>query len=127
MTCGFIVICIPCVPKILLESGAWRKLKRGLGMSVTTGPTGSTPKMYTGNSSAVRSKGMRSANMRSANDSYLEIEETEMKGLGGSESAEHLRAEHGDGIVRTMQVMVSHDSPDVSGDERMRYPQANWR
>lgn len=130
MTCGFIVICIPCVPKILMESGAWRKLKKGLGMSVTTGPTGMTPKMHTGSSSAVRSKAMRSANMRSANDSYLEIDDTELKNLGQSESAEHLRSPYsanpGDGIVRTTQVMVSHDS-DMSNDERMRYQQANWR
>ena len=46
--------------------------------------------MHTGSSSAVRSKAMRSANMRSANDSYLEIDDTELKNLGQSESAEHL-------------------------------------
>lgn len=125
MTCGFIVVCIPCVPKILLESGVWRKMKKNVGMSVT-GPTGMNSKMQTGATS-----GMRSNNMRSANDSYLEIDDTEMKNLNKSESAEHLRSPYGatspgDGIVRTTQVMISHDS-DMSNDERMHYQRPQWR
>ncbi|SPO01627.1 related to integral membrane protein PTH11 [Cephalotrichum gorgonifer] len=129
MTCGFIVVCVPCIPKILIESGTWRKMKRGLGMSTTAGGSGATPK-HTGNSSAVRSK-----NLRSANDSYQELDDhTEMKNLGSSESAEYLhtpRARLENGIVRTTQVAVTHDS-DVNSEETMRYttardPRMQWR
>ena len=68
--------------------------------------------------------------MRSANDSYLEIHDTEMKNLT-SESAEHLRSPYatnpGHGIVRTTQVMVTHES-DMSNDEAMRDQRnMHWR
>ena len=55
MTCGFVVVCIPCVPKILMESGIWRKIKSGLGMSVTAGTSGATHKFQTGSTSGMRS------------------------------------------------------------------------
>lgn len=126
MSCGFVVVCIPCVPKILLESGVLRKLKKGVGMSVTTGATGGVTSKQT-----ISSSGMRSKTMRSADDSYLEIHDTEMKNLGASESAEHLRSPYADhpgvGIVRTTQVIVTHDS-DMSNDEGMRDSRMNrWR
>lgn len=125
MTCGFIVICIPCVPRILMDSGTWRKMKMSLGFGVSTGPSGATPKNHSAFSSGARSK-----NMRSANDSYLEIHDTEMKNLGTSESAEHLRSPYEDnrnrGIVRTTQVMVTHDS-DGSNEEHMGQQRMQWR
>ncbi|KAK3935732.1 hypothetical protein QBC46DRAFT_396858 [Diplogelasinospora grovesii] len=115
MTCGFIVVCVPCVPKILLESGVWRKVKKGLGMSVTAGTAANT-KNQTGASA------MRSKNMRSVNNSYLEIDDdTELKTLG-SESTEHLRDPYANtklekGIIRTTQVTQNSDLS--SSDETM--------
>ena len=121
MTCGFIVVCVPCVPKILLESGVWRKVKNGLGMNVTT--TGNTKNPTS--ASALRSK-----NMRSVNKSYLEIDDTELKNFN-SESTEHLRdpyinAKPEKGIVRTTQVTVTQDSDSNSNDHVYGH-QAQWR
>ncbi|KAF9872899.1 hypothetical protein CkaCkLH20_09762 [Colletotrichum karsti] len=131
MTCGFIVVCLPCAPKILLESGVWRKMKKGLGMSVTAGATGAsgtgmTPKNRSGSSA------MRSKNMRPAGNSYLEIDDTEMKTFQ-SESTEHLREDPranklDQGIVRTTQVTVTQNSDTSSGKEGMYSHQApQWR
>lgn len=117
MTCGFIVICVPCVPKILMESGVWRKMKKGLGMSVTTG----TNQNQTGPSA------LRSKNMRSVNKSYLEIDDTELKDIK-TESTEHLRDQyvtgHEKGIVRTTQVTVTQNSDDA---ETMYDHRTQWR
>lgn len=124
MTCGFIVVCVPCVPKILLESGVWRKVKMGLGMSVTTG-TAVNSKNQTGAST------MRSKNMRSVNKSYLEIDDdTELKNLS-SESTEHLRDPYATtpekGIVRTTHVTVTQNSDIPNSDEAMyNHRQMQW-
>lgn len=122
MTCGFIVVCVPCVPKILLESGVWRKVKQRLGMSVTAAP--SKPKNTTAGST------VRSKNMRSVNNSYLEIDDdTELKNLG-SESTEHLRDPYSPGlekgIVRTTQVTVTQN-PDLSNSNETVYDRRQWR
>ncbi|RYP77654.1 hypothetical protein DL771_001022 [Monosporascus sp. 5C6A] len=103
MTCVFIVVCAIGVPKTLFESGVWRKVKKGRGLSVTGG-TSVTPKNRAG------SRATRSKNMRSVKNSYLEIDDTELKTLH-SESTEHLReppAKLDEGIVRTTKVTVTH-------------------
>lgn len=119
MTCGFIVVCVPCVPKILMESGVWRKLKKSLGFSVTS----VTANNQTGASA------MRSKNMRSVNKSYTEIDETELKNFR-SESTEHLRYPPGKlekGIVRTTQVTVTQNSDTSNGEEKMYGHPTQWR
>lgn len=123
MTCGFIVVCVPCVPKILMESGVWRKIKKGLGMSVTAG---GTPGNTLGKSSG--SAGM-SNNMRSANKSYLEIDDTELTTLG-SESTEHLQnprvRDAEAGIVRTTEVKITQNV-DSENHRDMYKTQRQWR
>ena len=130
MTCGFIVVCVPCVPKILLETGIWRKMKMRLGLSVTTG-TPSNTRNLTG-SSAIRSRNMLSGN-KSGNKSYLQVDdETELKDFG-SESTEHLREQYvpksENGIVRTTQVTVTQNSDISNGGDEARYGnhQVQWR
>jgi hypothetical protein len=124
MTCGFIVVCVPCVPKILLESGVWRKVKKGLGMSVTEGAP-SNSKNPTGGST------LRSKNMRSVNNSYLEIDDdTELKNLS-SESTEHLRDPYSTrrekGIVRTTQVTVTQNAELSTSNETVYETRKQWR
>lgn len=118
MTCGFIVVCVPCVPKILMESGVWRKMKMGFGLSVTA-----TSKSQTGATTG------RSQNVRSVNNSYTEIDETELKDFR-SESTEHLRhapAKVEQGIKRTTQVTVTQSS-DIANVNETRYGhQRQWR
>ena len=126
MTCGFIVVCIPCVPRILLESGAWRRLKKNVGLNVTTGLTGANTTKRSANSA------MRPKNMRSQGDSYLELDDHEMKTLG-SESTEHLRdnkyQQHGNDIVRTTQVTITQGSEaprNVKGVQSHYGHNAQW-
>ncbi|KAM0426271.1 hypothetical protein ACHAPT_008311 [Fusarium lateritium] len=119
MTCGFVVVCVPCVPKILMESGVWRKMKKGVGLSVT----GVTSK----NQTSATTGG--SQNIRSVHNSYTEIDETELKDFR-SESTEHLRyppAKVGKGIKRTTQVTVTQNSDIANGTETRYGHQTQWR
>ncbi|KAF6834746.1 60s ribosomal protein l36 [Colletotrichum musicola] len=131
MTCGFIVVCLPCVPKIVMESGLWRRLRKGLGLKVTgvtggatggSGASGATPKNRT------LSGTWKSKNTCSANDSYLEIDDTELKTFG-YESTEHLRestvpaGQLDKGIVRTTEVLVT----DANGREGVFDRPTQWR
>lgn len=121
MTCGFVVVCVPCVPKILTETGVWRKMKKGLGMSVTTAKQSQTDASNT----------PRSKNMRSANKSYLEIEDDiELDGLK-TESTEHLRQPYvtssDKDIVCTTQVTVTQDLNRSDSTETGYDHQKRWR
>jgi hypothetical protein len=123
MTCGFIVVCVPCVPKILMESGVWRRMKKTFGMNVSSG---GTPGNTIGQSGA---SALRSKNMRSVNKSYLEIDDTELATMG-SESTEHLRDPYVNvekGIVRTTEVKVTQNLDNTNSNETMYENRTQWR
>ncbi|KAL0940389.1 60s ribosomal protein l36 [Colletotrichum truncatum] len=134
MTCGFIVVCVPCIPKILLESGVWRQIQKTFGLSVTgkSGATGGTGGTSGSSRNRAGSSAKRSKNIRSVNNSYLEIDDTELKTFQ-SESTEHLRdpidphAKLDKGIVRTMQ--VTQDSTNSNSQETVydHRTQKSWR
>ncbi|KAL2016751.1 hypothetical protein VTK56DRAFT_3099 [Thermocarpiscus australiensis] len=125
MACGFFIVCVPCLPKILQQTGVLRKIKKALGMS--TGPTADSgkPGYHTGGKSGSRSRGPK-AGSSSAQDSYYKLEEDglAMKDLKSSESTEHLRDDqHGAkltttaraaAITRTTQITVTEDSRSTS-------------
>lgn len=106
----------------MMESGVWRKIKKGLGMSITAG---NTPGNTLGKSSG---SAVMSNNIRSANKSYLEIDDTELTTLG-SDSTERLRdpcinAERG--IVRTTEVKITQNV-DSENHRDMYKTQRQWR
>ncbi|BAE63730.1 unnamed protein product [Aspergillus oryzae RIB40] len=65
MTCGFFIFCLPCIPKIITETGAIRKIKRVLGMkTTTTKPSGYSENYGTGMSAYGSSSYKMSNNIR---------------------------------------------------------------
>lgn len=120
MTCGFFIVCLPCIPKILKETGVSKKIARVFGMRVST--TGATDdqrkfKSYgTGNSSANHS---RLAGSTAASAYY------KLDNLKASESTEHLQGDaYNPGIMRTTKITVTQDGESVDRDRahRMMYP-----
>ncbi|KAI5859538.1 hypothetical protein GGS23DRAFT_312162 [Durotheca rogersii] len=108
LTCGFIVACLPSMPKILKETGALAAMKKGLKSVV--GLKNTTLKSNTKGTTA-------SSNPTST---YRKIDEfgVPMKDLQASESTEQLRDDdkHEAGIVRTTRVTVEQEyASDAQG------------
>ncbi|RSM00803.1 hypothetical protein CEP52_008889 [Fusarium oligoseptatum] len=104
MTCGFFIVCVPCVPKILRESGVLAKIKKAIGM-------------------ATRSKSTNQKE-RPIRNAYYKLDEdgVPMKDMNrdGSESTEHLHdgpQSDSPGITRTTQIIVSETARGAH-DER---------
>ncbi|KAK4033182.1 hypothetical protein C8A01DRAFT_50195 [Parachaetomium inaequale] len=130
MTCGFFIICVPCMPKILQQTGVLRKIKQALGMS--TGPSAGTPGKpgyYANGGSGSRGpRGPGSKLSGTGPDSYYKLGEdgVPMGTLTSSESTEHLRddnrdhagklgaAAHNAAITRTTHIAVTEDSRSAS-------------
>ncbi|KAL2174431.1 uncharacterized protein P884DRAFT_314774 [Thermothelomyces heterothallicus CBS 202.75] len=146
MACGFFIVCIPCLPKILQQTGVLRKMKKALGMS--TGPTANSAQAgyHTGGKSGSRSRGPK-VTSSSAQDSYYKLEEDgmAMKDLK-SESTEHLREDQQGGklagprgaaaITRTTHIMVTEDqrstsdggsNPDMNMYNQQKAPWGGYR
>ncbi|KAF4835455.1 hypothetical protein CGCSCA4_v012628 [Colletotrichum siamense] len=128
MTCGFFILSVPCLPKIIRESGLPRKVKSALGISVkTTNPSDQKSSDYATVSTPQRSKSGLHA------DSYYKMRDDGvfMTNFDRSESQEQL---HGapcgqdstrDGklgvqVTRTTQITVTSGSRSGSDtDENM--------
>ncbi|CAH0054246.1 unnamed protein product [Clonostachys solani] len=86
MTCGFFICCLPCIPKILHDTGVLRSIKRKLGMNTaTTAPT--SGERYGTNGSSNRRN--YEANHST---SYYKLDEdgVPMTTIGGTQSTEYL-------------------------------------
>jgi hypothetical protein len=126
MTCGFFIVCVPCIPKILKETGVIRNIKRVFGMS--TAPTNpSAPDRY-GKSST---KGSQLSSTGAKSYYKLDEDGVPLKNLKGSESTEYLRentnaASNGHGITRTTQIKITQDNRSVSDTEGNTALQKPW-
>ncbi|KAF4498678.1 polyketide synthase [Fusarium agapanthi] len=111
MTCGFFIVCVPCIPKILKETGVIRNIKRAFGMS--TAPTNpNTADRYAKN-------GTKGSQLSSTGPkSYYKLDEdgVPLGTLKGSESTEYLRdnANNGQGTTRTTQIKITQDNRATS-------------
>lgn len=113
-TCGFFVVCMPCLPKIFRETGVTRKIKKAFGMSVT--PTGQKDSNYPSYGYPAKyGTGVSGLSRSTATaDAYHKLNEDGSVAMGDmkTESTEQLRQDAGkDRIMRTTQVTV-----DVTGD-----------
>ncbi|KAE8152515.1 hypothetical protein BDV25DRAFT_137834 [Aspergillus avenaceus] len=101
MTCGFIVVCLPCIPRILSEVAS---AKKGLGTKVTsTGPSRDLETyggVWTGSDNACCAPGS--------------MHMTQFKG-SESESTEQLH-ESSRAIVRTTEITVTKECPFTGGE-----------
>lgn len=112
MTCGFFIVSLPCIPKILKDTGAGAKIKRALGMS-TSGHsyTPSASKRTWGDSSAASTSNHGRLASGTATNAYYKLDP-----LKTSESTEYLH-KHEAGITRTTRISVTQE-----GDGRDMWP-----
>ncbi|RMJ10260.1 hypothetical protein CDV36_010106 [Fusarium kuroshium] len=120
MTCGFFIVCVPCVPKILRESGVLAKIKKAIGMATRSKSTNQKSDQY-GDQYALTPHGKMSTTVSNA---YYKLDEdgVPMKDMNrdGSESTEHLHdgpQSDSPGITRTTQIIVSETARGAH-DER---------
>ncbi|KAL6401086.1 60s ribosomal protein l36 [Ilyonectria robusta] len=118
MTCGFFILSMPCLPKIIAESGLPRKLKDALGISFKSNSASHTNSKY-----GQRSGSRQLSKTGITSDSYYNIEEnaTPMSNLNRSESQERLRdsryvrdAKKSVHVTRTTQITVENISLSTS-------------
>lgn len=132
-TCGFFIVCVPCLPKILKDKGVIRRVKQGLGMRVTTASGAAAsggPSRY-GYGSKFNTDVSVMSRSGAASDAYHKLDEEAGGGAGipmgnmNTGSTEQLRRpdddHHGQahdvskgGIVRTTQVAVRIHSDAAS-------------
>lgn len=116
MTCGFFIICVPSIPKILKETGVLRKIKRGLGMKTGTKSSKNTDRY----GASTTGKGTNTTN------NYYKLDEdgVPMDDVKRTESTERLNDEGklGTNIVRTTRITVTQDS---RSDPEASYPPTN--
>ncbi|KAJ5815536.1 hypothetical protein N7474_007313 [Penicillium riverlandense] len=110
ITCGFFILCVPCVPRILKDTGVLRKMKRAVGMKTT-------------NSSKRDAGTGPSSNHSRLAGSTIDNSFYKLDNLKSSESTEYL---HGGvpnaGITRTTRIAVMQDSRCTNGDDKFMYP-----
>ncbi|KAF3077642.1 hypothetical protein CFAM422_000185 [Trichoderma lentiforme] len=111
MTCGFFILCVPCIPKIIQEAGIIPAIKKGTGMLHSGGRSNQVSSGY------ARGGGTTKTSV-SANKDYYQLEEEGMNMKNLSESTEHLHhGSHGPAITRTTRVTVTNDSRSVSDSD----------
>ena len=105
---------MPCIPKILRDTGVLKNIKRAFGMKTTTTKTPSNSKsgQFSSNVSHSKSATVTSKSYYKLDEDGIPLEPVE------SESTEQLhKAKPGGlGITRTTQITVSQDSRSVTGD-----------
>ncbi|KAB5531373.1 hypothetical protein GE09DRAFT_1252038 [Coniochaeta sp. 2T2.1] len=133
MTCGFFILCVPCLPSIIRETGLSSRIKNMLGISSNSSGKPSNHEIVTIGGTGPSSSNKRSKGVKSLTDTYFKINEEEggvpMGDLQPTELQERLHMQgapnHAHGaITRTMEVNVSSDSRSTqsrsgSGDNSM--------
>ncbi|OQE07488.1 hypothetical protein PENVUL_c013G07687 [Penicillium vulpinum] len=109
MTCGFFIVALPCIPKILKETGLGVKMKRVFGMSTS----GNTSKRAWESEGTGKSSDQSRLRGTTASNAYYKLDP-----LKPSESTEYLQnGANDDGIVRTTRITVTQDE-----DRKYMYP-----
>lgn len=130
MTCGFFILCVPCLPKLISESGCSRRVKRALGASTgkpsVDGLNSSNLNSKFGSSYASRKKSRSTDILNTTVDAsaYYQIDEEAvvLDDLKTSESTEQLRKSHHSGangvhVTKTIVVTKSQSRSGPNDDE----------
>lgn len=129
MTCGFVVICMPAVPKLLLDTGIGAKIKKSfkscLGMKSNT------------STSATNLTGPHTiSKMQNTTNTYRKMNELDMPledfKQSASESTEYLRDDStklkDNSIVRTTQITITEDYTNKAGANNDQFDgEIPWR
>ncbi|KAJ4397790.1 hypothetical protein N0V93_002027 [Gnomoniopsis smithogilvyi] len=116
MTCGFFILSVPCLPKLLAESITSPRVKRFLGLTVES-HANKSPNPSGTFGFRPRKKAKISNNMMS--DPYYEMDDVTIKAC---DSEEHLRKQHeyptseqhaGVRVTRTTEVVVTEAQPGI--------------
>ncbi|KAL7945555.1 hypothetical protein V8C42DRAFT_357910 [Trichoderma barbatum] len=108
MTCGFFILCVPCIPKIIQETGVVPAIKKGTGMMHSSGKSNQSSSGY------ARGGGNTKTSV-SANKDYYQLEEEGLHMKNLSESTEQLHhGSNGPAITRTTRVTVTNDNRSFS-------------
>lgn len=137
MTCGFFILCVPCLPKLISESGCSRRVKKALGISTGSKPNASGQGSSNlnskfGGSYASRKKTLSTDILNTTVDAsaYYEIDEEVMgmDNLKASDSTEQLRNNHhGAGGVHVTKTVVVTKSHSLSGtDDEYNLSKTPW-
>ncbi|KAL7937156.1 hypothetical protein V8C35DRAFT_216624 [Trichoderma chlorosporum] len=111
MTCGFFILCVPCIPKIIQEAGIIPAIKKGTSMF------GSGSKSNQASNGYARGGGTTKTSV-SANKDYYQLDEDGVNMKNLSESTEHLhQGSQGAAITRTTRVTVTNDSRSLSDSD----------
>ncbi|KAI1843003.1 hypothetical protein JX266_010856 [Neoarthrinium moseri] len=128
MTCGFFILCVPCLPKVLSESGISRTISSAFKLSnkASTGPSESDPKHGTPGSSRDRFKSAKIlGRYRQMDDDGIPLGNTQ-----ASESDEDY-VQHGHdavdrsgerGVTRTTHITVSSSFATGANDSESSIP-----
>lgn len=118
MTCGFFIFSVPCLSKLIMESGVRQKFFGTLGLTSLT-----TNRAVQGSGSTPNSRGSRNAKhwMSTTDTTWSRIDEEHVGLDDQSDSQKNLcvapkQHDEGDGIQvhRTMNVTVSEGRPSVN-------------
>ncbi|KAI0024628.1 hypothetical protein F4780DRAFT_795152 [Xylariomycetidae sp. FL0641] len=128
LTCGFFICCVPCMPKILKETGVIRTIKRAFGAKTTA--QGSKGLDYYGTNHSTKNN-----NTSSTSKAYYKLDEegVAMNNLPPTESTEQLNKERGNnGITRTTRITVTNNDREGSDNGSADMPiqmgaKAAWR
>lgn len=105
---------MPCIPKILRDTGVLKNIKRAFGMKTTTTKTPSNSKsgQFSSNVSHGKSVTATSKSYYKLDEDGIPMEPVE------SESTEHLHKAKlgGAAITRTTQITISQDSRSMTSD-----------
>lgn len=100
MTCGFFILCVPCLPKIVADSSCCRRIRRVLGISTAKPSTGGQKSSNTDSkfgisyNSRKKSRSGDVLNARTDTSAYYQMDDDALglDTLKASESTEQLRS-----------------------------------
>ncbi|KAH8203862.1 hypothetical protein TruAng_001926 [Truncatella angustata] len=105
MTCGFFILCVPCIPKVFRESGISQSVRSALGLSNKSVTNPSTTEGTYGGSRASRQK----SKPRMISDTYYKMDEDEIP-LGNMSNSGSQDDVHGKSnstqVTRTIDITV---------------------
>ncbi|CAH0050574.1 unnamed protein product, partial [Clonostachys solani] len=121
MTCGFFILSVPCIPRVIAESGLPRRVKMALGISLqSSGPSNCESNIRP------RSKSHKMSKSTTASNMFYKMKEVgiPMSDLNRPESQEQLR--DGNNVVMVTRTTHVAITPSSQSDDETRGKVTSW-